>query len=218
MHHAKLDKPILSIAEKPGLVINAAPVTISTNESTGINQTLDGYMILTVQNLSSSKATVLYSSGGTTPQQIEIEGGDNAPQIVIYNWAANNLNVTNLSSKAGTEVAIGLYGLGTPTRPLPVNEQIDLTQYMSAGRKTPASFAALQLASFGSSQATLFFVFSVGRPVAYALNVNDPSAYPGYVTDAGNQKRILNNWQGRDLFVINVSTHVESAQVRFDPT
>ncbi|AKQ68344.1 hypothetical protein A176_005256 [Myxococcus hansupus] len=212
-----LAKPKLVIDVKSSITINAAPVNISTNESTGINQTLDGYMILTIQNLSSSKATVLYSSGGSTPQQVEIEGGDNAPQIIINNWGANNLSVTNLSNRDETEVAVGLYGLGTPTESLPAGESVELKQYTSAGAKTPAKFAALQLAAGASSETTLFFVFSVGKPVAYALNVNDPDYFPGYITSASNQTRITNNWQGRDLFVINVSTHVEPGRVRFDP-
>ncbi|NPC49627.1 hypothetical protein D7X99_37040 [Corallococcus sp. AB032C] len=212
-----LTKPKLVLVEKPSLTINAAPVTIETNESTGINQTLDGFMILTLQNLSPSKATLLYSSGGSTPQQVDIDGGNNAPQIVINNWGANNLTITNLSSKDGTQVAVGLYGLGTPSKNLPESEQIELTQYQSAGRKTPVSFANLALASFGSPQTTIYFVFSVGKPVAYAVNVSDPSFYPGYVTDSGNQKKVINNWQGRDLFVINVSTHTSPGQVRFDP-
>ncbi|AKQ68345.1 hypothetical protein A176_005257 [Myxococcus hansupus] len=199
------------------LTINDPPVTVDVNGSAFINQTLSGYMILTVQNLSPSRAQVLYSSGGSTPQPIDIPGGENAPYIVIQDWRADNLTVINVSPQDGTQVKVGIYGLGTPTTELYPGVTTTLDQYQSAGTKTQSQFMALQLAAPGSSQTALFFVFSVGKPVAYALNVNDPSGFPpGYITTPNNQTRIVNNWQGRNLFVINTSTDTGPREVRLD--
>nr|WP_253903206.1 hypothetical protein [Corallococcus exiguus] len=188
------------------------------NDSAFLNQTLDGFMILTVQNLSPSKATVYYSSGGAPPQPIDIEGGDNTPHIVIENWKANNLTIINTSSNASTQVKVGIYGLGVPTTELYEGVSTPLDQYQSAGTKTLSQFMALQLANLGSSQLALFFVFSVGKPVAYALNVNDPGNFPpDYQTTSANQTKVVNNWLGRNLFVINVSTDTGVREVRLDP-
>lgn len=200
------------------LTINDPPLSLDVNDSAFLNQTLDGFMILTVQNLSPSKATVFYSSGGAPPQSIEIEGGDNTPYIVIENWQANNLTVINTSSNRSTQVKVGIYGLGVPTTELYPGITTPLDQYQSAGTKTLSQFMVLQLANTGSSQLALFFVFSVGRPVAYALNVSDPSHFPpDYQTTRDNQLKVVNNWQGRNLFVINVSTDTGVREARLDP-
>ncbi|MFP2930168.1 hypothetical protein ACLESO_34225 [Pyxidicoccus sp. 3LG] len=200
------------------LTINDPPLSLDVNDNAFLNQTLDGFMILTVQNLSPSKATVYYSSGGAPPQPIEIEGGDNTPHIVIENWKANNLTVINTSSNLSTQVQVGIYGLGVPTTELYQGVSTPLDQYQSAGTKTLTQFMALQLANTGSSQLALFFVFSVGRPVAYALNVNDPNSFPpDYQTTRDNQLKVVNNWLGRNLFVINVSTDTGVREVRLDP-
>nr|WP_216671964.1 hypothetical protein [Corallococcus exiguus] len=200
------------------MTINDPPLSLDLNDSAFLNQTLDGFMILTVQNLSPSKATVYYSSGGAPPQPIDIEGGDNTPHIVIENWKANNLTIINTSSNASTQVKVGIYGLGVPTTELYEGVSTPLDQYQSAGTKTLSQFMALQLANLGSSQLALFFVFSVGKPVAYALNVNDPGNFPpDYQTTSANQTKVVNNWLGRNLFVINVSTDTGVREVRLDP-
>jgi hypothetical protein len=75
-------------------------------------------MIVAWQNVAplNNDGTLILSSGGTPPQPFDAPALALAPTILVQNWRANDLKITNTSLAAATPIWIEAYGPGIPGR------------------------------------------------------------------------------------------------------
>lgn len=199
---------------------NGAPLTLAVHDSAIMPQTPDGSMILAFQNASTmnNAGKLALTSGGGQPQFLPVPALLQQPSVIINNWQANNLNLTNVSLNANTPIWIGAYGpgLGAPPTPLPTTgaavevadrealQAVTLPQYMQLG------FQA-------NSNGLCLFAFIGGLPDssgnnAYAVALNSPFGDTGpgtaksppagyYATTGGNSYAYEFNWGTAVLFI-----------------
>jgi hypothetical protein len=193
-----------TLSEKEiNLTINNRPIEIGHFESAVIDQTNDAFMILTLMSgPADSKANVNITFGAES-LDVEIDAGLSVPQLVIQNFRANRLKITNLSTNVNTSVWVGLYGHGKPYTPLKYDTPIQINQYQSTGGSTVANLMNLHLNS-PSKEAAIFY-FAKSEPTAVVLN-SDGSGVPlGWTHTKDNNWQISKNWGANPLFILNAS-------------
>ncbi|WP_457151458.1 hypothetical protein [Mesorhizobium sp. P5_C1] len=200
---------------------DGSPVELAVRDSVAMPQTPNGSMILAFQNASemNNAGKLALTSGSSQPQFLLAPGLALQPTILINNWQANNLNITNVSVNTNTPIWIAAYGPGmggaAPT-PLPTTgdavpvavdttlKAVTLPQYMQLGFQ--ANSAGLCLFAFiGGPQDT-----KGNNAYAIALNSQYGDTGPGhptpapagyYATAGGNSYSFEFNWGTSVLFV-----------------
>ncbi|MFD2058373.1 hypothetical protein ACFSQT_36400 [Mesorhizobium calcicola] len=199
---------------------DGSPVELAVRDSVAMPQTPNGSMILAFQNASelNNDGKLAMTSGSNPPQFLLARALALQPTILINNWQANNLTLTNVSVNAKTPIWIAAYGpgMGAAPTPLPTNgdaipvavdttlKAVTLPQFMQLGFQT-------------NSPGLCLFAF-IGGPQdskgnnAYAIALNSQygdtgpgqptAAPPGYYgTTGGNNYTFEFNWGTSVLFV-----------------
>lgn len=197
---------------------NGAPLTLAVHDSAIMPQTTDGSMILAFQNASTmnNAGKLALTSGGGQPQFLLVPALLQQPSVMISNWHANNLNLTNISVAANTPIWIEAYGPGMPGQtpaPLPIGTPVPVA--VGGTLQTVTSPRNMQLC-FQAQTLSLFAI--IGGPAdingnnAYAVAVNSSSGDTGpgtgnpapqgyYGTAGGNNYSFEFNWGSSVLFV-----------------
>src|SRR5262245_53809504 len=93
---------------------NGAPLTLAVNDSASMPQTTNGSMVLAYQNKATQNnmGTLILTSGGGAPTSLDVPALANQPSVLVNNWKANNLNLTNVSANSATPIWIEAFGPG----------------------------------------------------------------------------------------------------------
>lgn len=203
---------------------NGSPTTLMPNQNVNLPQTTNGSMVLAYQNMSTvnNAGTLSVTSGGSAPNILNVPALANQPSILVQNWAANNLSLTNISPAGATPIWVAAVGpglSGVVSLPLPVDgTPVNLSTGQSAqGNAIPRWMQLVMQATAGTL--TIFTV--IGGPVdasgnnayVFAVNavantgpgtgVNPPAGY--YATVTGNTATFQFNWGSSAIFVANES-------------
>jgi hypothetical protein len=202
-----------------------APTTLVPGNNVNLPQTTNGSLVFAYQNMSTmnNQGTLSLTSGGSPPQFLNAPALANQPSILINNWQANNLSVTNVSpTGSNTPIWIEALGPGLPgltPSTLPVDgTTVALATYQAAqGTALPRWMQLIMQANSGSL--TIFAV--IGGPTdasgnnAYVMSVNatantgpgtgmpPPAGY--YATTTSNYFTYQFNWGSSTIFVANIS-------------
>jgi hypothetical protein len=204
---------------------NGSWITLGQNDSATIPQTPNGTVILVAANVSTlnNQGELTLSSGGSMPTAVTVPALSSQPTVVIQNWRANNLTVTNTSRAANTPIMIALCGPGMPGSfpvALPAtNTAVVLGTLQSAQGTTLPQF--MQLIT-ESNAPTLGVVGIIGGPLdatgnnGYVIAVNagsstgPPSPAPapaGYFATTTTNAYVfpVNNWGSSQVYAVNLS-------------
>jgi hypothetical protein len=202
---------------------SGAPLTLAWHESAAMPQTPNGSMILGRQNVSlqNNDGTLGLTSGGP-PQFLDVPAGSLMPSILVQNWKANSLKLTNLSANKDTPIAVQAYGPGLPGTPTPLLAGADpilLASGSTAAGKAPPSYAQLVMQS-NTNDLTILAL--IGGPTdstgnngyLFALNYMGPPNPAGFTqVTPGNSISYMFYWTTA-LFVANLSpSNAQPAQV-----
>lgn len=203
---------------------DGARLTLAPNQNANMPQTVNGTMVITYQNMSAqnNQGDIALTSGGSTPRFYTVPAGANQPSLLIDNWKANNLSITNISPNTETPIAIEAIGPGLPgTIPLPI--AVGPPGRALAPGQTGQSTAAAQWMQLvlQCNAATTAIIALIGGPpdsagqngYLFALNfptnsgpgtgVTPPSGY--YATTTANTYTFQFNWGSAALFLANLS-------------
>ncbi|MBV9762142.1 MAG: hypothetical protein JO340_16380 [Acidobacteriaceae bacterium] len=202
---------------------NGQPTTLQVNTNISIPQMPNGTAILAATNQSTqnNQGQLSITSGGGQPTFLNLQANANQPTIVIQNWNANNLSLTNISANNNTPVLVQVAGPGMPgvtPASLPIGSSIQLTQgQLAQGNASPQWMQLL----IQSNAATLSIVGVIGGPTdnsgnngyVIAVNasqntgpgtgVNPPAGY--YATTTSNSYAYTFNWGSSLVWVGNFS-------------
>jgi hypothetical protein len=196
-------------------------VTLAVNQGVTM-QTPNGSMVLAYQNVATQNnaGQLAWTSGGSQPRFLPVPALTNQPNILVHNWKANNLNVTNISAATATPIWVEAYAPGMP--PPPGQTPKPLQPYgtpvsVGAGDTLQDVTAAnwMQLVFTAKSGGLALFAF-IGGPTdssgnnAYVIALNaSAETGPGgatpppgyYATTVGNSYAYMLNWSGGTVFV-----------------
>lgn len=195
-------------------------VTLPVNGSVSMSQTTNGSMVFSSVNQATmnNQGEVTLSSGAAAPQALSVQALTVQPTILVTNWHANNLNVTNTSRNADTPLSVEAFGPGMPgqeVKPLFPGTPVFLKPMQTCQGTAPAGWMKLSF-EFDTSELAVFAL--IGGPAdplgnnAYVVAVNSlrgntgpgtstpaPAGY--YGTTSNNQYSYQANWGGSTLFV-----------------
>ena len=196
------------------------PLTLGMRDSATMQQTSDGPMILAYRNTSgmNNAGKLALTSGGSQPQFLSAPALALQPTILINNWRANNLMLTNASLNTTTTIWIAAFGpdVGSPPQPLQADgAAVPVALYTALQATTNPRW--MQLGFQANSGDLCLFAFIGGPPDAsgnnaYAIALNSPcgntgpgtakAAPPGYyATAGGNNYSYEFNWGSYLLYV-----------------
>jgi hypothetical protein len=202
---------------------NGSPVILQVNQNIKMPQTPNGTVIFGYVNQSTqnNSGTLSLTSGGSQPTFVTAPPLANQPGIVMNNWAANDLSVTNVSANNSTPIWVAAFGPGIPGQSpvnLPVGTPVPLVVAQSAQGKANPQWMQLILTC---NTATLaIFAFIGGPPdntgnngYVVAVNaaqntgpgtgLNPPPGY--YATTTSNAYTYQFNWGSSLVYVVNMS-------------
>jgi hypothetical protein len=216
---------------------NGSGYVLLVDQNVVMPQAANGTMIFGWVNQATmnNAGTLSITSGGSAPTFLSAPALLAQPGVLIHNWMANNLSVTNISPNQQTPIWISAYGPGTPgqtSMPLrPDSKPVALATGQSAqGKALPQN---MQLA-MQSATPTLCIFGIIGGPSdatgnnGYAIAVNalantgpgtgvaPPDGY--YATTTDNGYYFTFNWGSSTVYVVNLSPATASgAQVLLRP-
>jgi len=214
--------------ELPGLISansnwDGSPLTLLVNQNVVMPQTPNGTVIIGYFNQSQQNngGVLSITSGGGQPLVLNVPAGALQPFILMRNWSANNLSITNISPNQNTPIWIAAFGPGIPGQyplSLPVGTPVPLAPAQSAqGNALPQW---MQLNMLSNSPALTIFAF-IGGPLdptgnnGYVVAVNaSQNTGPGtgvqpppgyYATITSNALPYSFNWGSSLVYVVNMS-------------
>jgi len=209
---------------------DGSPLTLAYHDSAAMPQTTNGSMVLAYQNTATlnNAGKLALSSGGSTPMFLTVPALISQPSILVNNWQANNLKLTNISTATATPIWIEAFGPGLPGQTpiaLPINTNVTLnTGAVAQGTSNPNY---MQL-SFSTTSGQLTIVAFVGGPPdssgnnAYVVALNSTSGNTGpgtgtpapqgfYATTGGGNYSYEFNWSSSVVYVANMSPSTAAA-------
>jgi hypothetical protein len=213
---------------------------LAVSSSALMQQTPNGTtLFVSLSGATQNNAGVLYlTSGGAAPVPVSVPALVTQPGVLIQNWQANNLSVSNQSSNQQTPIWIALYGPGIPGQQvgvLPVNgTAVTVGGGMSVQGTPPPQYMALTMQCLAGTYCV--FGLGGGRPDpatggnGYVFSVNDsvngdtgpgtgktpPAGY--YATAAGNSYKYTFNAGSSLVYVANLSSNTAvRAQISLAP-
>jgi hypothetical protein len=211
-------------APKSTTTWDGSPTTISPPDGVAMAQTTNGSMVLAYQNMSTmnNAGKLALTSGGSTPSFLTVPALLAQPSILVNNWGANNLNVTNISPAAATPIGLEAFGPGLPGQKpvaLPIGSAVSLQPVAVAQGTSNPNWMQLMMTS---NTANLTIVAVIGGPPdasgsnAYVFALNSPSGTTGpgtgtaapqgyYATVGGNSTSFEFNWGSSAVYVANMS-------------
>jgi hypothetical protein len=202
------------------------PTTLLPTQNVNMAQTTNGSMVLAYQNTSTinSQGTLSVTSGGSAPKMLQAYALLNQPNILVNNWQANNLSLTNISpTSSGIPIWVQAVGPGlggiTPVQLPNTGASVTFTSGQAAQGVALPQYMNLTMSS-NTSQLTIFAL--IGGPPdatgnnAYVFAVNSPQGNTGpgtgvkppdgyYATTSANQATFQFNWGSSNIFVANMS-------------
>jgi hypothetical protein len=203
---------------------DGAPKTLLTSQNANIPQTPNGTMVLAYQNVGrgNNLGTISITSGGGNPSFHNAPALTNQPSILIDNWQANNLSVTNVSTNADTPIRIQAIGPGIPgTNPiaLPIGPPgVVLANGQTAQGNASPQWMQLVISCPASTLAILALIggpsdSSGNNGYVFAVNCSantgpgGPSPPEGYyATTTSNTYAFQFNFGSSVVFVANMSS------------
>jgi hypothetical protein len=189
--------------------------TLNYHDSVTMPQTPNGSMVLGYWNVSKQNndgELTLVSAG--PPQPLDVPAGALMPSILVQNWNANTLTLTNTSANSATPIRIEAFGAGIPgvnVQTLSVNAPaLQLSTLQAAQGKAPANYAQIVLSNNNNN---LSIITLIGGPpdgngnnaYVFALNYQGPPSPPGYTkVTSGNSLTYQFSWN-TSVFVANMS-------------
>src|SRR4051812_22846730 len=122
---------------------DGSPLTLAYRDSAAMPQTTNGSMVLAYQNTATlnNAGKLALSSGGSQPLFLNVPALISQPSILVNNWQANNLKLTNISTATATPIWIEAFGPGLPGQTpvaLPLNTNVTLnTGAVAQGTSNP---------------------------------------------------------------------------------
>jgi hypothetical protein len=202
---------------------NGSSVVLQVNDNVNMPQTSNGTMIFGYVNQSTQNnaGTLAITSGGSQPTFVNAPALVSQPGIVINNWAANNLSVTNVSPNNNTPIWVAAFGPGVPGQfpvNLPVGTPVPLVTTQAAQGKANPQW--MQLVMSCSTATLTIFAFVGGPPDntgnnGYVVAVNSsqntgpgtgvPAPQGYYATTTSNSYTYQFNWGSSLVYVVNMS-------------
>ncbi len=202
---------------------DGSPVTISPPDGVTMPQTTNGSMVLAYQNNATmnNNGKLALTSGGSQPIFLSVQALLMQPSILVQNWGANNLNITNISPAAATPIWLEAFGPGLPGQkpvPLPIGTPIKLSPTAVAQGNSSPNWMQLILTSNTSNLTVLSIIggpeISGSNAYVIALNSSFGNTGPGtgnpapqgyYATAGGNSYSLEFNWSSSAVYVANMS-------------
>ena len=208
---------------------NGSPTTLLTNQNVVMPQTPNGTTVFAATNQSTlnNQGELSLTSGGAQPNFVNVPANANQPTVLMRNWQANNLSITNLSLNNNTPILVQLVGPGIPgitPQPLTIGTSLPLGFGQVAQGNASPQYMQLLLQS---TAPTLGIIAVIGGPpdsggnngYVFAVNaaantgpgtgVNPP---PGYTaTTTSNSYAYQFNWGSSLVFVANMSPSTAQA-------
>ena len=215
---------------------NGSGLVLAVDANAVMPQTANGTMILGWVNQASQNnaGQLALTTGGSQPQFLDAPALSAQPAMLIANWRANNLSLTNVSPQQATPVWISAFGPGVPGQTSLAlkadGTSVALATGQSAAGKALPQWMQLVLQS---NTPTLCIFGIVGRPAdgtannGYGIAVNasantgpgiapPPAGY--YATTTGNTYTFPLNWGSNLVYVVNMSPATASgARVLMQP-
>jgi hypothetical protein len=209
---------------------NGSPTSLLVSQNIVMPQTPNGTTVFAATNQSTinNQGQLSLTSGGGAPQFVDVPAFANQPSVLIKNWQANNLSVTNISVNNNTPILVQIVGPGIPgitPQSLPIGGTgVGLAAgQCAAGNASPQWMQLL----IQSTAPTLGILAIIGGPpdtsgnngYVIAINaaantgpgtgVNPPAGY--YATTSGNSYAYQFNWGSSQVFVANLSPSTAQA-------
>lgn len=199
------------------------PTTLAVDDSVAMPQTPNGSMVFAYENKSdgNNDGMLVITSGGSDPVDLDSPAGLKQPKILVKNWGANNIKITNVSANQDTPIWVEAAGPGLSPKPstLPIGTAVKLDTYTAAQGTTKPSYMQLKLTS---NTGDLTVVAVTGGPAdasgnnasVYALNWpgGPPPADLGYTkVTGGNSLTTQFNWGASVIWVANMSPSTATA-------
>jgi hypothetical protein len=204
---------------------DGSPKVLLTSQNAVMPQTPNGTMVFAYQNMSTenNSGSISITTGGGAPDFKTVPALVNQPSMLINNWKANNLSITNVSPNDDTPIAIQAIGPGIPgTIPLPLaigppGVQLGFGQ-TAQGAASPqwmqlvvrcdaATTGILALIGGPPDQGgNNGYVFAVNYPIDSGpdTGVTPPEGY--YATTRNNSYIFQFSWGRSLVFVANLSS------------
>ena len=196
---------------------NGARTTLTKqNQYVNMPQTPNGSLILGYLNQSKlNNAGEITATSGGTAQILPVPPLIQMLSLLVRNWKANNLKITNTSAVEDTPILVQAFGPGIPGATpvnLPIGQTISLGVTQAAqGISAPRSM----LLRFTASTGNLSIIGIVGGPTtppgdtnAYVIALNAPDAAPPpdyYAATMSNSYTFPFNWGSSIVYVANLS-------------
>jgi hypothetical protein len=203
---------------------NGMPQVLAVGGSVSMPQTPNGSLVVGYFNQSklNNAGRLSVTSGGSSPTFLPVPALVRTISILVKNWAANNLTLTNVSINATTTIFVQAYGPGIPgVQPgkLTVGTPVQLSMRQAVQGTALPSWMQLQ---FTASAGTEEIVAVVGGPLdqfgnnasVIALNstagdTGPPTSIPAppgfYATTASNSYGTTFYWGAAAVYVVNLS-------------
>ncbi|OYY91517.1 MAG: hypothetical protein B7Y45_02875 [Sphingomonas sp. 28-66-16] len=239
MNHLRKRQPLFQLIDRNMVDTswNGIGMTLVVDQSVSMPQTPNGTTVFGWANQATlnNAGTLALTSGGSAPTSLDAPALAAQPGVLMANWNANNLNVTNISPNAQTPIWISLYGPGIPGQ----TSMTLKTDGTALGLATAQSAMATALPQYmrlyltGTSPKLCIFAI-IGGPTdvsgnnGYVIAVNaSATTGPGtgmapppgyYATTTGNAYAFPFNWGSSKIYVVNMSPVTSSsAQVALSP-
>lgn len=204
------------------------PVTLHVNQNVNMPQTSSGTMVLGYFNQSpqNNQGQITITSGGGAPESLPANALTNQPEILMNNWEANNLSITNTSLHENTPIWVSAFGPGVPGQypgNLPIGGNpvpLGTTQSVQ-GTAFPQHMQLVMAANTASL--TIFAIIGGPQDEAgnngYVVAVNySRNSGPGgdepppgyYATTTNNTYAFPFNWGSSLIYVVNMSPSTAS--------
>ncbi len=199
---------------------NGSGQTLNYHDSVMMPQTPNGSMVLGYWNISpqNNDGTLALTSGGP-PRFLDAPAGALIPSILVQNWNANSLTLTNVSANKVTPLRVEAFGPGIPgvvPLPLPLNVPTQLSTLQVAQGKAPPNYAQIVLANNNNN---LSIIALIGGPLdsnntnayVFALNYQGPPNPPGFTSVTPGNSMTYQFYWNTSVFVANLSPAMSSS-------
>jgi hypothetical protein len=198
-----------------------SPITLAWHDSAAMPQTPNGSTVLAWLNTATQNndGSLIATSGGP-PQSLDAPAGATVPSVLVQNWGANALTLTNVSGNQATPIWVEMYGPGipgvTPVTLTAGSAPISLASAGTATGKSPPNYAQLVMQSNTNNLSIVALIGGPNDPsgnnaYVFALNYQGPANPAGFTkTTSGNTMTFQFYWN-TTFFIANMSPSTSAA-------